>query len=258
MNAVLHTRPALPLAIAALALAVSAVPVVAQEIPFEEARLFFELNDTDGDLGIHSSIDGEPWKFLAIEDSSGRRLVSTTPTANLRLQGLTQFFFESAEYGFDELSAAAFFARFPEGIYEIEGTSLEGDAMESTVRLSHVLPGPPQNLRVNGLAVGENCDDTANIPTVSPPVIITWNAVTQAHPTLGRRGPVKVARYQVFAEQRKEDPLIFSLDLPPTMTSYRVAPELIALGDRQYKFEIQVRDVNGNQTAVENCLNVAR
>jgi hypothetical protein len=258
MNAVLHTRPALPLAIAALALAVSAVPVVAQEIPFEEARLFFELNDTDGDLGIHSSIDGEPWKFLAIDDPTERRILSTTPTGRLRLQGLTQFFFESSEFGFDELTPAEFFARFPEGVYEIEGLTLEGDEMESRVRLSHLLPGPPQNLRVNGLAVGENCDDTANIPTVSPPVIITWNAVTQSHPTLGRRGPAKVARYQVFAEQRTEDPLIFSLDLPPTMTRYSVAPELLALGDRQIKFEIQVREVNGNQTAVENCFNVAR
>ena len=29
------------------------------EIPFDEARLFFELNDTDGDLGIHGLIDGD-------------------------------------------------------------------------------------------------------------------------------------------------------------------------------------------------------
>ena len=29
-----------------------------EEIPFDEAELFFELNDTDGDLGIHGKIDG--------------------------------------------------------------------------------------------------------------------------------------------------------------------------------------------------------
>ncbi len=29
------------------------------EVPFDEARLFFELNDTDGDLGIHGKIDGD-------------------------------------------------------------------------------------------------------------------------------------------------------------------------------------------------------
>ena len=28
---------------------------------FTEAEIFLELNDTDGDLGIHASIDGGPW-----------------------------------------------------------------------------------------------------------------------------------------------------------------------------------------------------
>ena len=36
------------------------------EIPFDEAIVFFELNNTDGDLGIHSLIDGEPWKRLEL------------------------------------------------------------------------------------------------------------------------------------------------------------------------------------------------
>lgn len=256
MFAVLHTRPALQLAIAAATLGISPVALAADEIPFSEARIFFELNDTDGDLGIHASIDGMPWKFLAIEDPSERRILSATPTGRLRRQGLTQFFFESAEPSFDELDPADFFARFPEGTYEIEGITLEGDEMESSVLLSHLLPGPAGNLRVNGIEAAENCDDTANIPTVSPPVVITWDAVTQSHPTLGKSGPATVNRYQVFAEQRKPNALKYSLDLPPTMTQYIVAPELIALGDPQYKFEIQVREANGNQTAVENCFNV--
>ena len=37
-----------------------------EEIPFAEANLFFELNDTDGDLGIHALIDGEPWQRLEL------------------------------------------------------------------------------------------------------------------------------------------------------------------------------------------------
>lgn len=257
MFTVPHTRPALPLAIAAATLAISAAAHAAGEIPFSEARIFFELNNTDGDLGIHASIDGEPWKFLAIEDPSQRRILSATPTGRLRLQGLTQFFFESAEPSFDELDPADFFARFPEGVYEIEGITLEGEEMESTVRLSHLLPGPPGNLRVNGIPAAENCD-APDVPTVSPPVVITWDAVTRSHPTLGKRGRATVDRYQVFAEQRTPNPLKYSLDLPPTMTRYKVAPELIALGDPQYKFEIQVREANGNQTAVENCFNVVR
>ena len=43
-----------------------------EEIPFDEAEIFFELNNTDGDLGIHALIDGEPWKRLEIEDPNER------------------------------------------------------------------------------------------------------------------------------------------------------------------------------------------
>ncbi len=252
MFTVLHTRSALPLAIAAVTLGISAVAQAADEIPFSEARIFFELNNTDGDLGIHASIDGEPWKLLAIDDPSERRILTTRPTGRLRRQGLTQFFFESAEPSFDELDPADFFARFPAGVYEIEGITLEGEEMESTVVLSHLLPGPPGNLRVNGIPAAENCD-APDLPTVSPPVVITWDAVTQSHPTLGESGPATVERYQVFAEQRTSNPLKYSLDLRPTVTKYKVAPELIAVGDSEYKFEIQVREANGNQTAVESC-----
>lgn len=208
-----------------------------------------------GDLGIHASIDGEAWKSLTIEDPNERRILSVTPTGRLRNQGLTQLFLESAEPSFDELDPADFFVRFPEGTYDIDAITLEGDELEGEVRLSHLLPGPPGNLRVNGIPAAENCD-APNLPVVSPPVVITWDAVTRSHPTLGKRGRATVDRYQVFAEQRKPNALKYSLDLPPTMTRYTIAPELIALGDRQYKFEIQVREANGNQTAVENCFNV--
>jgi hypothetical protein len=255
MFARLYKTSALSLTIAALALLSARSARAADEIPFSEARIFFELNETDGDLGIHSSIDGDPWKFLEIEDPRERRILSVAPTGRLRAQGLTQLFFESAEPPFDELPPATFFARFPEGVYEVSGISLEGEEMESAARLSHLLPGPPQNVRINGIPAAENCD-ASNIPTVRPPVVVTWDKVTRSHAELGKQGPAKVFRYQVFAEQRKADPLKYSLDLPPTITRYVVAPELIAVGDKQYKFEIQVREVNGNQTAIESCFNV--
>lgn len=251
MFTVLHKRPALPLAIAAIGLGISAM-ANAQEAAFTESRLFFELNDTDGDLGIHSAIDGPAWKLLAIKDPRGREMLITTPIGRLRLQGLTQFFFESAEPSFDELDPAVFFARFPEGRYGIKGITLEGDKMKSTVMISHLLPDRARNLRVNGIPAAESCD-VPGVPVVSAPVVITWDAVTQSHPTLGRQGSATVVRYEVFAEQRKPQPLKYSLGLPPTMTQYTVAPELIALGDSEYKFEILVREVGGNQTAVENC-----
>jgi hypothetical protein len=231
--------------------------VSADELPYSEARIFIELNDTDGDLGVHASIDGEAWRYLQMADPRDVTMLTIRPYGRLRRQGLTQLFFESAEPSFDELDPDDFFARFPEGTYEIEGMTLEGEELESRVEFSHLLPGPPMNVRVNGLPAAPSCDDEPNIPTVTPPVVITWDPVTLSHPTLGAQGTATVDRYQVFAEQRTPNALKFSLDLPSSPTpQYVVAPELIALGDPQYKFEVQVREANGNQTAIESCFNV--
>src|SRR5262245_49790174 len=68
---------------------------------FTEAELFLELNDTDGDLGLHSSIDGGPWTDLEIEGPGDRELLNIVSRSRLRRQGLTQLFFESAEPSFD-------------------------------------------------------------------------------------------------------------------------------------------------------------
>ncbi len=73
------------------------------EIPFSVAELYFELNDTDGDLGIHGLIDGEPWKWIEIESPDGRRKMKVSAHKSLRRHGLTELFFESAEPAFDEL-----------------------------------------------------------------------------------------------------------------------------------------------------------
>ncbi|WP_386811875.1 hypothetical protein [Lysobacter koreensis] len=251
-----HNRKftALSIALAAV-VAASAAPVAwaGPEIPFSEAQIFFELNDTDGDLGIHSSIDGEPWQMLEIEDPSERVILDVMPSGRLAKQGMTQLFFESAEPSFDELPPAEFFKRFPAGRYEISGITLEGDEMESTAVLSHVLPAPPGNVRVSGIAAAINCD--AALPAVRKPVVISWSAVTASHPTIGKAGPLQVSRYQVFAELRTAPFHKFSLDLPPNVTRFTVPAEL-ADRARDLKFEIQVRGVNGNQTAIESCFTI--
>ena len=57
--------PNFPVAMAAITLGtVSPMGWAEVEIPFAEAEIFFELNNTDGDLGIHFSIDGEGWKRI--------------------------------------------------------------------------------------------------------------------------------------------------------------------------------------------------
>jgi hypothetical protein len=238
-------RLGVPLAVSALTLA-AAAPVQAAE--FSEAEIFVELNDSDGDLGLHGSIDGGPYRRLEIEDPRGRTLLLLSAHGRLARQGMTQLAFESAEPPFDELAPGEFFARFPEGEYEIEGTTFAGQEFEATWALSHVLAAPAGNITVGGLPAAANCDELP-LPTVSGMVVIDWDPVTESHPEIGATGKVEIARYQLFVEQGDAK---FGVDLPPDITEYMVPPDMLALGGR-FKFEIIARTDTGNNTAVETC-----
>jgi len=211
----LKKLPYIPTAATVLLLA-AASPVSSagddEEIPFSVANVFFELNNTDGDLGIHALIDGQPWKRLKIEDTRERKMLNIRLTGRLKQQGLTELFFESAEPTFDELAPEEFFSRFPEGEYEVEGVTLEGVEMESMSIVTHLMPAPP-NVSVSGMPVPDDCDEDP-------------------------------------------DPLKFSIDLPPSVTSLQLPTGLADPGE-EFKVEVLVREESGNQTATESCFQIA-
>jgi hypothetical protein len=215
---------------------------------FSQAELFFELNDTDGDLGIHGSIDGGPWTDLEIEGPGERTLLSVFSRGRLRTQGMTQLSFESAEPPFDELPPEQFFRRFPGGRYQMEGQLQDGQEVRGVAVLSHVLAARPNNVAVSGVPAAENCDDP-NLPVVLAPVTIAWDPVTTSHPEIGKAGHITVSRYQLFVER---EGVKLSVDLPPTVTEFEIPTGVTKLGDT-FKFEIIVRTTTGNNTAIESC-----
>jgi hypothetical protein len=215
---------------------------------FAEAKLFLELNDTDGDLGIHALIDGGPWTDLAIEGPNDRALLHVLSRGRLRAHGLSELAFESAEPSFDDLSPEAFFRRFPQGRYEFEARSVDGVEIESTVFLSHVLAAPPENVTVSGFAAAESCE-LPDLPIVAGAVTIRWDPVTQSHPDIGRRGGVEISRYQLFVET---EGVTLAVDLPPTVTEFEVPTGITERGD-EFKFEIIAQTTAGNNTAIESC-----
>lgn len=262
MNTRTAVRRLIPLAVGATAVAMAAQAgsrwqdADQEELEFEEAHIYLELNDTDGDLGIHGLIDGDAWKYLEIEGPDERTLMNVLIRGRLRRQGMTEFFFESDEPSFDELAPEVFFRRFPEGTYEIEGITLDGEEIEGEAELSHVLAGPPGNVMVNDQAAAANCD--AVLPVVSEPVTIDWDAVTMSHPTLGTTGvPVTVQQYQIVGEIEREgetpDVLVFAADLPAGVTSFEFPEDFTGLAEDVIKFEIVVKLDNDNQTALESC-----
>ncbi len=257
-------------AVIASALATTAPVLLAEEeIPFDEAELFFELNNTDGDLGIHALIDGEAWKLLQIEDQRERRLLKLYVIGRLARQGLTELFFESAEPTFDELAPEDFFKRFPEGTYEIEGTTLDDRELESEVELTHVMPAPPEPT-VNEEPMAKQCDDEEpgfDATEVSAPVTIAWSPVTMSHPDsegggAGVQPPVAVTinNYEVVVEAEleldgEEFTSVYSIILPPDVTAVTIPEEFTALSD-EFKYEVLAREASYNQTATESCFKI--
>ncbi len=247
------------------------------ELEFDEAQLYFELNDTDGDLGIHGKVDGEEWKWVAIEDPNERRIMYVLARGGVRQQGLTELFFESAEPTFDDLDPEVFFNRFPEGLYEWEGKTLDWKEIEGEVFLSHVIPAAPEVLRVGMDKVGPGEDECWE-PDTDGGVTIRWGAVTESHfekwtdeygdPVdedkipLGDSGDVEVLYYEFVAEIDGTD-LKATAILPPDVTKWRVPKRFINLADgltvededtemqvpvEEIKFEIIVRVESGEGT----------
>jgi hypothetical protein len=247
--------PAWAVAIPALLSATVAQVGWAQDAEFDEADVFAELNDTDGDLGLHALIDGEAWRRLSVTDPNGRQILLVRAQRRLARQGLTELFFESDEPEFEELSPEQFFDRFPEGRYAISGLTIEGDELESTARFRHVMPAPADGIVVAGTAIdpdATDCDEAVPVVVAGDPFVITWDPVTESHPDVGRDGAVVISNYQFVVEREEPTLLVFSVDLPPDVTEVEVPAGFLALGD-EFKFEILARERSGNQTAVESC-----
>ena len=227
---------------------------------YDEAEIFFELNNTDGDLGIHALIDGEDWRSLSIRDKKKKKLLDILVAGSLRRQGLTEIFFESAEPNFDDLDPEEFFDRFPPGTYRISGKTTEGGKLKSETEITHVIPAGPV-FTINGIPArpldDSDCDEE-NPTEISNPIVIRWNAVTESHPDLGEEdADIEIIKYEAVAEWEDEEEQVFTSNVliqPDGSASYEVtvSPEFFVDGT-EVKFEVLAREESFNQTATESC-----
>lgn len=221
------------------------------EEEFDEARLYFELNDTDGDLGFHGLIDRDGWVHLEIDNATGQEIFDLKLDGQLKTQQLTELFFESTEPTFDNLDPTTFFNRFPEGQYQVEAELGDGGELSSEATVTHLIPAPPTNIAVNGLPLSVGCE--SDIPAVNEPVTVSWDPVTQSHPFLGRTGePITLVRYEFVIEIEDVDNVGYQQLLPAGQTSVEV-PSLSHNGSTLIKVGVLAREENDNQTATEGC-----
>lgn len=247
-------------AIAALAAVIAslafAAPVVADhddddDIPFPVAVMIIEL--TDNDIEIQFFADGH-WGRLQVFDPRDRKVFDGRARGKLRRQnGVSEMFFASVpshyledEPDFDE-SIEDFLARWPEGEYEFESRSLDGDDYESEVEFSHRMPALPEISAP--VAVGEE-------PVVIDPdlpLLIAWEAVST---DFLNGAPVEIVEYQVIVDQvepERETPWVDGetrralINLPGDVTEFTVGDEFLLPGTA-YEFEILAIERNGNSS----------
>ena len=239
-----HTRMLPVLLVPALALIVGAAPWGSDddddevEIELDEAEVFIEFNSTDEDFGIQFFWDGEAWKNMKIEGPDGRTVLKINVRGNVRAQGLTEGFFESAEPSVDELSMEEFLDRFPEGEYEFEGDALEGGELVGETEFTHILPAPAENL---------SPPDGAFVDSLSP-VVASFDAVTE-----DLDGNALVPElYEVVVETDNHILRVFSIILEGDVAnpSVTIPPEHLDPGT-EYKLEVVVQEESGNRTISE-------
>ena len=244
----------IPAITAAMVMTFLAGPALAEddnELPFKITSLIIEL--TDNDIELQAFVDGVEWRRLQVIDPNERKIFNLSAQRNLRRQGgLSELFFasEPTHYLEDEPdfdgTIERFLARFPEGEYEFEGVTVNGDELEGEAILTHVLPALPEII-----APVADGDDP---PVVDPNnLVIDWEPVTTRF--IGD-GPVEIFEYQVILDQVEPVRVAPWIDgetrralinLPASVTELTVPPEFLLPGS-EYEFEILAIEVSGNVT----------
>lgn len=213
------------------AAAASPASAARARIPFKEARIYIEFNQTANDLGYHVSLDAEDWQRLTIVDPRRRIVFGVEGFSAYQRLGLTELFFEGAEPSLDEFPLAELLGLFPEGNYTFVGRTVDDEELVSTSTLSHAVPNGPANVAA---AFG---------PTGS--LVISWSPVTSVPPGFPAR-PLSIVGYQLIVKP-------FQVTVPGTVTSVTVPPEFVrSLPAGEVLFEVLAIDVSGNQSITES------
>jgi hypothetical protein len=198
-------------------------------VPLSIAKIYWEYNDSANDLGVHVSLDGEDWKKLKITKPDGKKIFEVEGSGPYHDLGMTELFFEGAEPSLNEFPLADLLALFPEGVYEMEGLTVDGEEIEGEALFSHAIPDGP---------------DVSSQIGANDFLRILWTSVTSPPPGFPAK-PIQIVGYQVIVES-------FQLTLPSSATSVTVPPEFVAaLSPGEHAFEVLAIDVSGNQTLTE-------
>ncbi len=221
-------------AVATIALVAGLATPEAWAKRLSDSFIRIEINDTDGDAGIHIFLDGEGWDSMQAIAPDGSVLFNVLAEGSVGIQGITEFFFESAEPSFDEQPLEDLLELFPEGVYRFKGTTTEGRRLKGKARLTHALPDAP--VQVFPLEDDEVDPD---------------NAVFEWQPVADPPGS-EIVGYEVIivCEDLEFGEIIAQVG--PDVTTYTASPEFMSQGGEECKWEILSIEASGNQTISES------
>lgn len=202
------------------------------------AKLILEHNATDQDTGVHGAFDDVGWSRLCVFDPTGRQVLGVKPEGQLGDLTLGGIFFESREPPNSEFSIDDLKAAFPQGRYEVRGTSFDGTGLTGFATFTHDIPAEPViTSPLDGAVVSINN------------LAVEWNDVTQ---TLDGR-PITITGYEVIiTKDVRDDPNGFSrptfdVHVPPDRNRLSVPVEFLERRTA-YELEVLALEQSGNQT----------
>lgn len=217
--------------VAIVALVAVAVAPAAWAKRLEDAEIFFEINDTDGDAGIQVFLDGEGWDSMQMSGPNGVEF-SVAAEKGIGQQGITEFFFESAEPSFDVQTLEELLELFPRGRYNFRGTTTEGKVLRGKARLTHRIPDAP-------VLLFPTEDDSVD----PDDAVFTWGEVDD--PPGG-----EIDSYIVVVEC-EEPGSDMEVELSSDFTQVTVPPEVLEDQD-ECKWEVLAVEGSGNKTISES------
>ena len=225
--------------------------------PFSIANIFFELNSTAGDLGVHVSLDGESWKILRVQDPQGREIVELEPKRGAKTIGLTELFFEGSEPPLVDVSFARFLELFPQGNYRFLGVTTGNQLLRSTDPLTPELPCPVKVV-----------SPPPDKPVAPDQVVIRWEPAPGVfNPDSGickKNQDVELASYEVIAEVVNEEAGLvrhYTVELAAGVTELPVPrtffKEGLLLPGTEFRLEVIAIEDTGNKTITEGTFQVS-
>lgn len=218
---------------AAAALIVAVGTTAASAKRLSDTAIRIEINDTDGDAGIQVFLDGEGWDTMQMIGPNGVEF-SVLAEGSVGFQGITEFFFESAEPSFEDQSLEELLELFPEGVYRFRGATTDGRALRGRARLTHALPdGPVQLSPVDGEEVDP--DDA----------VFTWQEVADPPGS-------EIVAYEIVIECEEPEFTKIIAQVGADVTSITMPPEILNQdGADECKWEVLAIEESGNQTISE-------